>query len=77
MEELLKHLTEVSIRQQQIMEHMASRQSETERELTTLRVTAAQAAEFTRLALVGHRQGHRPGAVPVKQPSRHPSGDTD
>ncbi len=42
MEELLKHLTEVSIRQQQIMEHMASRQGETERELTALRVTAAQ-----------------------------------
>ncbi len=42
MEELLKHLTEVSIRQQQIMEHMASRQSETEWELTTLCVTAAQ-----------------------------------
>ncbi len=42
MEELLKHLTEVSIRQQQIMEHMASRQSKTERELTTLCVTAAQ-----------------------------------
>ncbi|XP_058606792.1 uncharacterized protein LOC131524068 [Onychostoma macrolepis] len=29
MEELLKHLTEVSIRQQQIMEHVASRQGET------------------------------------------------
>ncbi len=42
MEELLKHLTEVSIRQQQIMEHMASRQSKTEQELTTLCVTAAQ-----------------------------------
>ncbi|XP_058642045.1 uncharacterized protein LOC131546483 [Onychostoma macrolepis] len=42
MEELLKHLTEVSIRQQQIMEHVASRQGETERELAELRFTAAQ-----------------------------------
>uniref|UniRef100_A0A8C1LPZ1 Gypsy retrotransposon integrase-like protein 1 n=1 Tax=Cyprinus carpio TaxID=7962 RepID=A0A8C1LPZ1_CYPCA len=40
MEELLKHLTEVSIRQQQIMEHMASRQGETERELAALRMAA-------------------------------------
>ncbi|XP_067291516.1 uncharacterized protein [Pseudorasbora parva] len=44
MEELLKHLTEVSIRQQQIMEHMASRQDTAERELLTLRATAAQRA---------------------------------
>nr|XP_055032771.1 uncharacterized protein LOC129421341 [Misgurnus anguillicaudatus] len=42
MEELLKHLTEVSIRQQQIMEYMASRQGETERELSALRIAAAQ-----------------------------------
>uniref|UniRef100_A0A9J7YCJ2 Gypsy retrotransposon integrase-like protein 1 n=1 Tax=Cyprinus carpio carpio TaxID=630221 RepID=A0A9J7YCJ2_CYPCA len=41
MEELLKHLTEVSIRQQQIMEHMASRQGETERELAALRLATA------------------------------------
>ncbi len=40
--ELLKHLTEVSIRQQQIVEHMAARQGETEREITALRVAAAQ-----------------------------------
>ncbi len=46
MEELLKHLTAVSIRQQQIMEHMASRQGETERELTALRVTAAQRVRY-------------------------------
>ncbi|XP_067303559.1 uncharacterized protein [Pseudorasbora parva] len=44
MDELLKHLTEVSIRQQQIMEHMASRQDTTERELLTLRAAAAQRA---------------------------------
>ncbi len=42
MEELLKHLTEVSIRQQQIVEHMAARQGETEREVTALRTAAAQ-----------------------------------
>uniref|UniRef100_A0A9J7XPR1 Gypsy retrotransposon integrase-like protein 1 n=1 Tax=Cyprinus carpio carpio TaxID=630221 RepID=A0A9J7XPR1_CYPCA len=40
MEELLKHLTEVSIRQQQIMEHMASRQGDAERELAALRTAA-------------------------------------
>uniref|UniRef100_A0A8C1NNX0 SCAN box domain-containing protein n=1 Tax=Cyprinus carpio TaxID=7962 RepID=A0A8C1NNX0_CYPCA len=40
MEELLKHFTELSIRQQQIMEHMASRQGETERELAALRMAA-------------------------------------
>ncbi|XP_026146496.1 uncharacterized protein LOC113120717 [Carassius auratus] len=44
MEELLKHLTEVSIRQQQIVEHMAARQGETERELAALRTTTAQRA---------------------------------
>ncbi|KAL1276364.1 hypothetical protein QQF64_035987 [Cirrhinus molitorella] len=42
MEELLQRLTEVSIRQQQIVEHIASRQGETERELATLRMAAAQ-----------------------------------
>ncbi|KAL1279885.1 hypothetical protein QQF64_014485 [Cirrhinus molitorella] len=42
MEELLKHLTEVSIRQQQIMVHLASRQGETERGLVELQ--AAQRA---------------------------------
>jgi hypothetical protein len=42
MEELLKHLTEVSIRQQQIVEHIANRQGEAERELAALR--AAQHA---------------------------------
>ncbi len=42
MEELLKHLTEVSIRQQQIVEHMAARQGESEREIAALRTAAAQ-----------------------------------
>uniref|UniRef100_A0A8C2EHX4 Uncharacterized protein n=1 Tax=Cyprinus carpio TaxID=7962 RepID=A0A8C2EHX4_CYPCA len=42
MEELLKHLAEVSIRQQQIMEHMAARQGESEREITALRTATAQ-----------------------------------
>ncbi len=41
MEELLKHLTEISIRQQQIVEHMAARQGETEREVGALRFTTA------------------------------------
>ncbi len=41
MEDLLKHLTEVSIRQQQIMEHMAARQGETEREVAAFRMAAA------------------------------------
>ncbi len=40
MEELLKHLTEVSIRQQQIVEHLATRQGQTEHELATLRTAA-------------------------------------
>uniref|UniRef100_A0A8C1DCP0 SCAN box domain-containing protein n=1 Tax=Cyprinus carpio carpio TaxID=630221 RepID=A0A8C1DCP0_CYPCA len=44
MEELLKHLTEISIRQQQIVEHMATRQGETEREVAALHFTAAQRA---------------------------------
>ncbi len=42
MEELLKHLTEVSIRQQQIVEHMAARQGEVEREVAALRTASAQ-----------------------------------
>ncbi len=41
MEELLKPLTEVSIRQQQIVEHMAARQGETEREVAALRTATA------------------------------------
>ncbi len=40
MEELLKHLTEVSIRQQQIVEHLATRQGQTEQELAALHATA-------------------------------------
>ncbi|KAL1261365.1 hypothetical protein QQF64_006630 [Cirrhinus molitorella] len=42
MEELLQRLTEVSIRQQQIVEHIAARQGETERTLADLRDAAAQ-----------------------------------
>ncbi len=42
MEELLKHLTEVSIRQQQIVEHMAARQGEVEREVAAFRTASAQ-----------------------------------
>ncbi|KAL1255582.1 hypothetical protein QQF64_013643 [Cirrhinus molitorella] len=42
MEVLVHRLTEVRIRQQQIVEHIASRQSETERELAALRTAAAQ-----------------------------------
>ncbi len=41
MEELLKHLTEVSIRQQQIVEHLATRQGQTEQELAALHAAAA------------------------------------
>ncbi|KAL1250905.1 hypothetical protein QQF64_018701 [Cirrhinus molitorella] len=44
MEELLKCLTEVSIRQQQIVEHIATRQGEADRELAALRAAAAQPA---------------------------------
>ncbi|KAL1259113.1 hypothetical protein QQF64_009690 [Cirrhinus molitorella] len=44
MEDLLKHLTEVSIRQQQIVEHLASRQGQTEQELANLRAATAVAA---------------------------------
>ncbi len=40
MDELLKHLTEVSIRQQQIVEHLATRQGQTEHELAALRAAA-------------------------------------
>ncbi len=43
MDELLKHLTEVSIRQQQIVEHLATRQGQTEQELAALRAAAAAA----------------------------------
>ncbi len=56
MEELLKHLTEISIRQQQIVEHMAARQGETEREVAALRFTTAPRVQptgppaFTRLS---------------------------
>ncbi|MGL5830357.1 MAG: hypothetical protein ACRC0L_12430, partial [Angustibacter sp.] len=44
MDELLQRLTEVSIRQQQIIEHIAARQGETENELAALRTAAAQRA---------------------------------
>ncbi len=40
MEELLKHLTEVSIRQQQIVEHLATRQGQTEQELAARHAAA-------------------------------------
>ncbi len=42
MDEILQWLTEVSIRQQQIVEHLATRQGETEQGLAALRTTAAQ-----------------------------------
>lgn len=42
MEELLKHLTEVSIHQQQIMEQMAARQGESEQKIAALRTATAQ-----------------------------------
>ncbi len=41
MEELLKHLTEVSIRPATIVEHLATRQGRTEQELAALHATAA------------------------------------
>ncbi|KAI2647663.1 Retrovirus-related Pol polyprotein [Labeo rohita] len=44
MEEILKCLTEVSVRQQQIMEHIASRQGATEEGLAALRLSDAQHA---------------------------------
>ncbi len=40
MDELLKHLTEISIRQQQIVEHLATRQGQTEQELAALHAAA-------------------------------------
>ncbi len=42
MDEILQRLTEVSIRQQQIVEHLATRQGETEQGLAALRTAAAQ-----------------------------------
>ncbi len=42
MDELLQRLAEVSIRQQQIVEHLATRQGETEREMAALRTAARQ-----------------------------------
>ncbi|KAL0152409.1 hypothetical protein M9458_052132 [Cirrhinus mrigala] len=44
MEDLLKCLSEVSIRQQQIMEHIASRKERVEEDLATLRLAAAARA---------------------------------
>ncbi|KAL0177336.1 hypothetical protein M9458_026230, partial [Cirrhinus mrigala] len=41
MDQLLQRLTEVSIRQQQIVEHLATRQGETEQELAALQADAA------------------------------------
>ncbi|KAL0169058.1 hypothetical protein M9458_037280, partial [Cirrhinus mrigala] len=42
MEDLLQRLTEVSIRQQQIVEHLATRQGRTEEELAAIRAQRAQ-----------------------------------
>ncbi|KAG1948853.1 hypothetical protein F2P79_012397 [Pimephales promelas] len=42
MEEILKRLTEVSIRQQQIVEHLATRQGRTEEELIAIGTSATQ-----------------------------------
>ncbi len=42
MDEILQQLTEVSIRQQQFVEHLATRQGETEQGLAALRDTGAQ-----------------------------------
>ncbi len=42
MDEILQRLTEVSIRQQQIVEHLTTRQGETEQGLAELRTAAAQ-----------------------------------
>ncbi|KAL0148983.1 hypothetical protein M9458_055787 [Cirrhinus mrigala] len=42
MEDLLQRLTEVSIRQQQIVEHLATRQGRTEEEIAAVRLHAAQ-----------------------------------
>ncbi|KAI2662301.1 Retrovirus-related Pol polyprotein from transposon 17.6 [Labeo rohita] len=41
-QDLLQRLTEVSIRQQQIVEHLATRQGRTEEELAAIRIQAAQ-----------------------------------
>ncbi|KAL0184869.1 hypothetical protein M9458_020565, partial [Cirrhinus mrigala] len=50
MEDLLQGLTEVSIRQQQIVEHLATRQGRTEEELAAIRSTTAP-----RVPLSNHR----------------------
>ncbi len=42
MEELLRQLTEVSLRQQQIVEHLAARQGQVDEEVTALRMAARQ-----------------------------------
>ncbi|KAL1277195.1 hypothetical protein QQF64_023868 [Cirrhinus molitorella] len=42
MEEILKQLAEVSVRQQQFAEHLADRQWRAEQEIAALRLTAAQ-----------------------------------
>ncbi len=60
MEELLKHLTEVSIRQQQIVEHLATRQGRTEQELAALHATAAPCVPQPD-ARAQARGGHRTG----------------
>ncbi len=42
MEELIRQLTEVSLRQHQIVEHLATRQSQADQEITALRTAARQ-----------------------------------
>ncbi len=42
MEKLLRQLTEVSLRQQQIVEHLAARQGQVDEEVTALRIAARQ-----------------------------------
>ncbi|KAL0152290.1 hypothetical protein M9458_052013, partial [Cirrhinus mrigala] len=42
MQDLLQRLTKVSIRQQQIVEHLATRQGRTEEELAALRTQTAE-----------------------------------
>ncbi len=77
MEELLKHLTEVSIRQQQIVEHMAARQGEVEREVAALRTASAQRVEAIELAEAAQRReaGERmPIPRRVPQERRSPEG---
>ncbi len=66
MDELLKHLTEISIRQQQIVEHMATRQGETEREVAALRFTAAQ-----RVPLPDPPRSRHPAPAEDDRPRRH------